>query len=634
MLQSLRKHASGFVAKLLMALLIVSFGIWGIADVFRGFGSQTLATIGSTEISAPEFRQLYQERLQQISQQIKRGVAPDQARALGIPDQLLNERLGEAALDDRATRLKLALSDDELAKRIQQNPAFFGPSGVFDHDYFQRLLRSNGFTEARFVSAERKLALRQQLIQSLGGGIELPAVLTSGIQRFENEERSVDYVILNPTPAKDIADPTEDALRAFFEARKVAFKAPEFRKISVLALTPGVVAKTIEISDADVQQAYDANSARFGTPEKRVVQQIVFANADEAKAAADKIAAGTAFSDIVLERKLTPTDVDLGTVTRAQIFDKAVADAAFTLPQDGTSGVITGRFGPVIIHVGAITAGSVKPLAEVAGEIRTQLQLQRAQQDLLNKHDQIEDDRAGGAKLTEIATKYGLTIQTLDVDRQGKTVDGTPAPDFPGRSDVLGGAFTTDVGAENDPVQIAGTGNQAGGYVWYDVEAITPPRDRTFEEARAQVLERWKQDDAQKALDARLADLKKKVEGGESFAKVAQEAGLELKWANGIRRGRASPGIPQGAIAAVFDAKKGAIGSTPIEDGDSQLLFQVRDVTMPADATQSAQLVDEVRDRMEQDLMTEYLIRLQSDLGVRINRVALDQIVGGGEQAN
>lgn len=634
MLQSLRKHASGFVAKLLMALLIVSFGIWGIADVFRGFGSQTLATIGSTEVTVPEFRQLYQERLQQISQQIKRGVSPDQARALGIPDQLLSERLGEAALDDRATRLHLALSDDELAKRIQENPAFFGPSGTFDHNYFLRLLQANGFTEARFVSGERRLALRQQLIQSLGGGIELPKVLTDGIQRFENEERSVDFVILRPTPAKDIADPTEDVLRSFFDARKVAFKAPEFRKISVLALTPEAVAKTIEISDADVQQAYEANSARYGTPEKRVVQQIVFPNAEEAKAAADKIAGGTSFADIVLERKLTPNDVDLGTVSRAQIVDKAVADAAFALPQDGTSGVVNGRFGPVIVHVGAITPGSVKPLAEVAGDIRAQLQLQRAQQELLNKHDQIEDERAGGAKLSEIAAKFGLSVQTLDVDRQGKAADGTAAPDFPGRSEVLGNAFTTDVGAENDPVQTPGTGNQAGGYVWYDVEAITPPRDRTFEEARAQVLDRWKQDEAQKALEARLADLKKRIEAGESFAKVAQEAGLEMQWTNGIRRGRASEGIPQGAIAAVFDAKKGGIGSTPIENGDSQLLFQVRDVTLPAGGPQSAQLLDQVRDRMEQDLMTEYLVRLQSDLGVRINRVALDQIVGGGEQAN
>lgn len=630
MLQSLRKHATGFVAKLLMALLIVSFGIWGIADVFRGFGSQTLATIGSTDITVPEFRQLYQERLQQISQQIKRGLAPDQARALGIPDQILSERLGEAALDDRATRLKLALSDKEMAKRIEENPAFFGPSGAFDHDYFQRLLRANGFTEARFVSSERRLALRQQLIQSLGGGIELPQVLSNGIQRFENEERSVDYVVLDPTPAKDIADPAEDVLRTFFDARKVAFKAPEYRKITILALTPDSVAKSIDVSDADVKAAYDANTARFGTPEKRVVQQIVLPNADEAKAAADKIAAGTSFADIVLERKLTPADVDLGDITRDGIVDKAVADTAFSLPANGTSGVVSGRFGPVIVHVGDITPGSVKPLAEVAGEIRSQLQLQRARQDLLDKHDKIEDERAGGAKLSEIASKFGLTVETLDVDRSGKTTDGTAAPDFPSRTEVLSGAFSSDVGAENDPIEVA----NSGGYVWYDVEAITPPRDRTFEEAHALVLDRWKQDEAQKALETRLSDLKKRIEAGESFAKVAQEAGLELKWANGVRRGRASEGIPQGAIAAVFDTKKGAIGSTPIENGDSQLLFQVRDITMPAGGPQDARVLADVRQAMQQDLMTEYLVRLQSDLGVRINRVAFDQIVGGGEQTN
>lgn len=149
MLETLRKSASGIVAKILMGLLILSFGIWGIADVFRGFGSQTLATIGSSEITVPEFRQLYQERLQQISQQLKRGITPDQARAFGLPDQVLNERLAEAALDDQASSLGLALSDEEIAKRVQQNPAFFGPSGSFDPAYFSQLLRQNGYTEAR-----------------------------------------------------------------------------------------------------------------------------------------------------------------------------------------------------------------------------------------------------------------------------------------------------------------------------------------------------------------------------------------------------------------------------------------------------------------------------------------------------
>lgn len=637
MLQSLRKHATGFVAKVLMALLILSFAVWGIADVFRGFGGQTLATIGSSEVTVPEFRQLYQERIQQISQQIKRGLSPDQARALGLPDQLLNERLSEAALDDRAKRLNLALSDEELVKRIQANPVFSGPSGSFDQNRFNMLLRNAGFTEARFVEAERRLALRQQLIQSLGGGIEVPAVLKGAIERFENEQRSVDYVVFDPTPAKDIADPAEEALRAFFDARKVAFRAPEYRKVAILALTPDTIARTIDVSDADVKAAYEQNIARFGTPERRVVQQIVFPNAEEAKAAADKIAAGTAFADIVLERKLAPADVDLGDVARDQIVDKAVADAAFALPADGTSGVVEGRFGPVIVHVGTITPGAVKPLEEVAGEIRTQLQLQRARQALLDQHDKIEDERAGGAKLSEIATKFGIPVLTVDIDRQGRAADGT-SPTIPGRTEVLSGAFASEVGAETDPVTLpdaAGQGGSGGGYVWYDVEGITAARDQTFEEAKAQALDRWKQDEAQKALEAKVADFKKKVEAGEPFAKVAQDFGLEVKWANGIRRGRAAENIPQGVITAVFDTKKGAVGSAQVGTSDNQLVFQVREIAMPAVETpQDEKLIADVRQRMQEDLLTEYLVRLQSDLGVRVNRVALDQIVGGGEPVN
>lgn len=630
MLQILRKSASGTVAKILIALLIVSFGVWGIADVFRGFGSQTLATIGSTEITIPEFRQVYQERLQQISQQLKRGLTPEQSRAFGIPDQLLNERLAEAALDDTATNLGLALSDEEIARRVQKNSQFFGPSGKFDPNYFNQILRSNGFTEARFVDAERRLALRQQLIQSLGGGIELPQVLEEAAKRFETEERSVNYVMLSSANITPPAEPTEEQLRAFFEARKVAFKAPEFRKVDVLALTPQTLAASEQVSDADVQAAYDANLASFGTPEKRVVQQIVFPNAEEAKAAADRIAAGTPFADIATERKLEPKDIDLGNVTRGDIFDKAVADAAFSLAADSASGVIAGRFGPVIVHVGAITPGTTKPLAEVSGQIRTELQLTAAQRAMLATFDKVEDERAAGAKLAELAAKFGLKVQQIETDVQGQGPDGSPGADIPARTDVLRGAFASDTGVENDPVQLP----QNGGYVWYDVQGVTAPRDRTFEEARAQVLKRWKQDEAAQALDAKLEELKAKIASGEAFDKAVTDAGLELRAANGVRRGRTTDGVPQDIVAAVFNTPQGAVGSAMAEGGDSRVLFKVLSVSVPAGDTQNDKLISDIRQSMEGDLMTEYLVELQSNLGARINRAALDQIVGGGDAVN
>lgn len=628
MLKTLRKSASGIVAKILMGLLIVSFGVWGIADVFRGFGSQTLATIGSTEITVPEFRQIYQERLQQISQQLKRGITPDQARAFGIPDQLLNEQLAEAALNDQAKAMGLALSDAEIARRVQSNPAFFGPSGAFDANYFNQLLRSNGYTEARFVTAERALALRQQLIQSLGGGIEVPQVLKDAVARYENEERSVNYAMLTAGALPAQAEPTEEELRSFFDARKAAFRAPEFRKVAVLALTPQALASTESVTDAEVEAAYNANLSSYGTPEKRVVQQIVFPNAEEAKAAADRIAAGTPFADIVAERKLEPKDVELGDVTRADIFDKAVAEAAFALPADGTSGVVTGRFGPVIVHVGTITPGSTQPLAEVAPGIRAALQVNAAQRALLTKYDEIEDERASGAQLAEIAGKAGLQLQTIDADAQGRAPDGSMIADLPGRAEVLRGAFAADVGTENDPVTLPQVNGQAGGYVWYEVASVTAPRDRTFEEARAQVLARWKEDKTAEALDKKVEELKAKVAAGTPFDQAVNEAGLELRAANGLRRGRTADGVPQDIIAAVFETPEGSVGSSLAEGGDSRLLFQVLRAGVPAAGTPNDKLIGDIRQSLENDVMTEYLVELQGSLGARVNRAALDQIVG------
>ncbi|WP_428030296.1 SurA N-terminal domain-containing protein [Ancylobacter sp.] len=624
MLKTLRKSASGIVAKILMVLLILSFAVWGIADVFRGFGSQTLATIGDSEITVPEFRQLYQERLQQISQQLKRGITPDQARAFGIPDQILNEQLAEAALNDQAKSLGLALSDEEIARRVQSNPAFFGPSGSFDPAHFNQLLRSNGFTEARFVAAERGLALRQQLIQSLGGGIEVPQVLKSALARYEGEERSVNYAMLTAASLTAPANPSDDELRTFFDERKVAFRAPEFRKINVLVLTPEALASSETVTDAEVEAAYNANLSTYGTPEKRVVQQLVFPSADEAKAAADRIAAGTPFADIVAERKLSAKDVDLGDVARADIIDKQVADAAFSLPADGTSGVIAGRFGPVIVHIGAITPGTTQPLAEVAPAIRAALQVNAARRAMLATYDKVEDDRAGGAPLAEIASKASLPLQAFDTSVQGQGPDGTAIASFPGRAEVLRGAFATEVGAENDPAQLP----QNGGYVWYEVETITPPRDRTFEEARAQVLDRWKQDQTAQALDKRLEEIKAKIAAGTPFDQAVTEAGLELRAANGLRRGRTADGVPEDIMAAVFETPEGGVGSSLAEAGDSRLLFQVLRASVPETAATDEKLLSDLRTSMENDLMTEYLVELQTRLGARINRAALDQIVG------
>src|SRR5258707_9491257 len=160
MLRGMRKASSNWLGKTVMAVvmgvLIVSFGVWGIADIFRGFGQSTLATIGRTEISINEFRQLYTEKLQQIGRQFGRPLTADQARAFGLDRQLLQQTIAEAALDEEARRLGLGQSDAEALPMILSDPNFKGVGGAFDPGRFQAAIRQYGFTEQRYLADQRR----------------------------------------------------------------------------------------------------------------------------------------------------------------------------------------------------------------------------------------------------------------------------------------------------------------------------------------------------------------------------------------------------------------------------------------------------------------------------------------------
>src|SRR3984893_2392054 len=175
MLRGLRKASSNWLGQTIMAVvmgvLIVSFGIWGIADIFRGFGQSTLATIGHTEISINDFRQLYTDKLQQIGRQFGRPLTMDQARAFGLDRQALQQALAEAALDEQARRLRLGQSDAETMRTIVNDPNFKSVGGTFDPARFAAVIRQFGFSEQRYIADQRKVSLRRQIAGTISSGL-------------------------------------------------------------------------------------------------------------------------------------------------------------------------------------------------------------------------------------------------------------------------------------------------------------------------------------------------------------------------------------------------------------------------------------------------------------------------------
>ena len=633
MLRGLRNASASWLGKSIMAavvgFLVLAFGIWGIGDIFRGIGRSTFVKVGSTEILIEQFRQEYNDRLQQISRQLHRPITPAQARDLGIEAQIIQQIITEAALDEKARQMGLRLSDAEVARLIMADPGFRGPTGQFDRQRFEYIIRNAGYSEARFAAEQRRISLRRQLSQSIAGDLPAPKLAAQALDRFENEQRTVDYVVLGPAQAGDIPAPPPEVLAKYFEERKGLFRAPEYRKVVLLSVTPADVAATVEVSDADARRYYDDHRARFGTPERRRIEQIVFPNAEAAKSAAEKLANGLSFQALAAELGKKPSDIDLGLVTKAELVDRAVADAAFALAEGGVSAPIAGRFGTTLVHVVKIEAEKVKSFEEVEAEIRHDLAVERAKPIVQDMHDKVEDERANGLSLEEVGKKLKLNVRTVDaVDRSGRDPNGNPIGNLPAGVDVIANVFATDVGVENDPLLTSG-----GGYVWYDVVSTAPSRDRTLDEVKDRVEARWRDDQVAERLAAKTTEMVDKLKAGTAFAEVTQPDGLKVESKSGLKRGIAADPLSARTVDATFRTAKGAPGSAEGRSPTERAVFVVTDVTIPEFDPASAQgkRYDEgLRRAMTEELFQEYVTRLETELGTTpINQEALNRIRGG-----
>lgn len=637
MLRGIRQASANWLGRAVMAvvlgLIAVSFAIWGIGDIFRGFGRSTVAKIGSTEITVDQFRQIYNDRLQQLSRELGRPVTPDQARALQLDQQLAGQLVAEAALDQRARQLRLNVPDAEIARQITNDPSFKGPNGQFDRARFDQIIRGAGYTEARFTAEQKRLTMRRELAQTVSAEMTLPKSMTDALNRYENEQRAIDYVVLDRAKAGDIAAPTPEAIGKYFEDHKAEFRAPEYRTVVVMAVAPADLAKPADVSDADAKRYYDINQARFGTPERRHIEQIVFPTPEDAQTAAVRLEKSElSFEALAKERGLTEKDIDLGTVTRSGIIDKAVADAAFSLKEGETSAPVKGVFGTALVHVVKVEPENIKPFDQVAPEIKQTIATDRARSELASRHDKIEDERAAGLKLTEVAQKLGLTARTIEaVDRQGRDPEGNQIAGLPG-VDVIGAAFRSDIGVENEPMQMAG-----GGYVWFDVTNVKPSRERNLDEVRARVEERWREDQIAERLKAKAAEMVDKLKGGASLNDVAAAEGLSVQTTFGLKRAGNAGSMPRSVIDAVFATAKGDPGSAEGKDPTERVVFRLTDISVPsfdAASNEGKRIEDTTRRSLTEDLLAQYVGRLQTELGATINMDAVRRVASGSSDLN
>ncbi|WP_119307493.1 SurA N-terminal domain-containing protein [Cohaesibacter haloalkalitolerans] len=622
MMEFMRSMASGFIAKILMLLLVLSFAIWGIADVFGRFGQSAIATVGDTEIDARDFQSELLLEVNSLSSRLGQRLTAAQTQAFGVPNQVLGRMINEATLNDLASTFNMGLSSTELAKRIAEEPAF-QTAGKFNRNQMALVLRNAGTTEDRYVTNREELEVRRQLAQGLTGNSAISNTALKIFNDFSFEKRDIRYLALKEAGLDTIEDPSDEALKTYYEDNKVAFRAPEYRSFVVLKLEPGDIMDPSAVTDEDAKTYYESVSNRFVQPEKRQMQQILFGSKEDADAALAKIKAGASFDDIMAERNLTESDVDFGLMAKADIADPAAADAIFSLDEGAVSDVVEGQFGFLLLRNVKTVPTQTSPFEDVKDQLKAEIAGDRANGEVMSVYDNVEDMRAGGSTLEEISQKLNLKLRTVTpISKAGELEDGNKVTDLPEQEKLLTSVFDTDVDYEADPIDIGNTG-----FAWFRVTNIVASRDRDLDEVKDDVVKAWKENERTDRNAVLAGDILKELKAGKTLDDVATERGLTIATATDVTR-QVHKDLPASAVDQAFAGPLNHMATAV--DGETQYVLEVVKVTAPEfnpDALELESVKARLNENASTDLLSQLSAAILSKLGYTVNEAMLNQVV-------
>jgi peptidyl-prolyl cis-trans isomerase D len=635
MLQAMRKYTKSWVASLFLGVLALSFGVWGIADIFRGGGEDSVATVGGVKIPVAYYQQNYRNLSRQAAQNGGE-LSPAQQKALG--KTALEGVIDQTAIDNQVRRYGLTVTDDTVSARIRAIPAFVGPLGTFDHSQFLRAIDSIGYDEQSFVAAMRSDIARNQLLGATAVAMELPPGYAQGFFNYLNQVRAASYVTVPVSAAGAAPKPDDAALLAYMKAHEAQFSTPEFRDASFAWISPEDVMGQIKISDDQLKQQYELQKAQYVIPEKRALEQITFADLASAKAAKAKIASGTSFEDLAKQRGLKPEDIQIGTLSKEDLAERGAA--VFALPQGGVTDPLKAPVGYALIHVVSITPGSNKSFDAVKDDLRKQIGQQLAQSKIGDISNAYIDESSRGQTLEEAAKKVGMHASRVTaVDAKGNTRGGTKAQ-MPSDPELLQQIFKAEAGEEGDPFQA-----KSGVTYVVKVEGVTPPKLKPLDQVRGEVTAAWQAEQQSKRLASVAKGLAAKATAQRSLTAVAAQVGGSVQQTGALRRplaGRPDQGgalpLPRALREQIFNVPVGQAVFGPTPDGNGYIVALVTGVrNPPANLLRPAQL-KQFGARIAQEMNTDFAQTMakaaRTKEGVQINQKTVDRVLGGGGESS
>lgn len=599
------------------------YGAWIIVGIIlvglAGFGAggltgnlRSLGNVGDKDVSINAYQRNLNNQMRAFGQQFGSPLTFQQAQAFGIPQQALNQLIQTRTLDNETAQLGISVGDERVFDELTRMPQFMGV-GSFNRETYRFGLQQIGLTEEEFETEIREEIARTLLQGAVISGVSEPATYAETVSAYIGERRSITWATIDAEAlTAPVPGATEADQLAYYDANPDAFTLPETRDITYVWLTPDMIQDDLTVIDAEIEQLYEQRRDDFIQPERRLVERLVYVDQSRAEEAQARLEAGeVTFEDLVAERGLTLSDIDLGDVNQEDL--RGAGEAVFAAGPGDVVGPFNSSLGPALFRMNAILAAQETSLEEATPGLREELAADAAREVINDSTDQIIDLLAGGATMEDLAERTAMQLGTINWTADQS--DGIAAYDAFRRA-----AARVQEGDFAEAIDLAD-----GGVFALRLDGITPPALQPLDEVREAVQTAWQAEARQQAVIAKAEEIAASIQPLTGF----ETLGLEPQQDADLTRRSFIEGTPPDFNAQLFEM---GIGDVRVIDAvDRAIILRLDDIA-PPDSTddsvvaQRRAIAETAAAGIAQDIFDTYAASLQQRTDVNIDQAAVNAV--------
>lgn len=621
-----------FGVLIVIALAFAAGDVTGLRTTGMGaLGGNAPVTIGKADLTAADLASRVQTDMAGFRQR-QPTLTMAQFVDQGGFEGTLERQINSIAFDQFARAQGMVVSKATIDGQIASIPGLQGPTGKFDPQIYRRLLSERHLSDQSIRDDIAREALTQQLILPQIGASQVPVQLAMPYASLLLEKRAGEVGFIPTSAMKPGPAPTDAELQQFYTRNVARYSVPQRRAVRYALVGADQLKATP--TEAEITRAYALAAPRFAASEKRNITQVIVPDQAGAVALAAKVKAGTSITDAARAIGLeASTQSAVTRATYAAATSAPIAEAVFTAAKGSIVGPIKGPLGSVVARVDAVDQVAARTLDQVRGELVGELTRQKTLAALATAHDAIDDALSRNATFDEIVATRHLTPATtspllstgIDPANSSAKPDAALAP-------IVTAAFAEQQG---DPPQLVPTAAD-GSFALVGIGRIVPAAPEPFAKVREAVVRDVSLDRARQAARRIAVQVVAAAGKGTSLVQALGKTSITLPPPQPLAATRAQLSVnPQGApppLALMFSMAPGTAKLLEAPRGAGWFVVKL-DHVEPGDARARPPVVVATRRDLGRVVGREYAEQfahaVQADVGVRRNAAAIAKVKAG-----